>query len=389
MKWTTTACAFLVAGCCLAGAAWAAEGTAQNFQVKNRFRVGWDSNVYESQDDETDSYKITEELEFLVNLDLEQTFLGVRYRPTFEWWGDREPDDTDLHHEADIVFSHNFTPRLSLSAKETLRMAQYPELIDRGTVVREQDDYLYNLIDGVLGYKLSDPTRLELGGRYTLLRYDDEAVAATDDYDIYAAGVTLRQQLQSQTALSAEGRVEQTEYDVSDRGSDSYYAGLGLEQIFSPSLVGNLRAGMQQKEFSDEALDSETAPYGDLSLTFLPSPKTRLNGGVGYSMFEADVYPYASQDRILGFLSLAHDLTARVQLFLAASYQHSIYDGDQAIEEVSTDGTEDVLQVSGRASYMLNRNNYLEAQVSVMNFDSELREDFDRTRLELGWRTQL
>ena len=395
MKWFTMAGAFVVSGAILAGVAWAADETAQNFQIKNRFRVGWDSNVYETEKDPTDSFKVIEEIEFLVNLDLEQTFLGFRYRPTFVWWDNRNPDDTDFHHEADVVFSHNFTPRLSLSAKDTLRIAELPELIDRGTVTREKDDYLYNLLDGVLGYKLSDPTRVEFGGRYTVLRYDDSSVAETDDYDIYAAGVTVRHQMQPETALSGELRLENTDYTETDaRGSDSMYLGAGLEQIFSPNLVGSLRGGWQRKEFTSSDLGSENSPYADLSLTYLPSPKTRVSGGAGFSMFEADVFPFASQDRSLAFLTLSHDLTARVQLFLAASYQLSTYSADQTIDEdtgvpAGADGDETIMQGSARASYMLNRNNYLEASVQYLDFQSDLRNEFDRTRLELGWRTQL
>jgi hypothetical protein len=397
MKWTSTIGAFALAGVLLAGAAWAAEETAQNFQLKNRFRVGWDSNVYEVEDDETDSFKIIEELEFLVNLDLEQTFLGFRYRPTFVWWGDRDPDDTDVHHEADIVFSHNFTPRLSLSAKDTLRIAELPELIDRGSVVREKDDYTYNLLDTVLGYRLSDPTRVEVGARYTILRYDDDAVAKTDDYDIYAAGVTLRHQLQPESALSAEVRLEQTDYvDADDRSSDSLYIGGGIEQIFTPGLVGSLRGGFQQKDFDAEDVDTEEAPYADVSLTFLPSPKTRLSLGAGYSLFEADVTQYANQERLLTFLTLSHDLTARIQLFAATSYQLSTYNLDQEVDPgdgsdafAETDGDENIWQASARVSYMVNRKNFLEASLQYLSFESELRNDFDRTRLELGWRTQL
>lgn len=390
MKWITAVGSFVLAGSILAGVSFAAEESSQSFQVKNRFRVGWDSNVYETEKDETDSFKIIEELEFVINLDLEQTFLGARYRPTFVWWDNRNPDDTDFHHEADLIFAHNFTPRLSLSVKETLRIAELPELIDRGTVAREKDDYIYNLLDGVLGYKLSDPTRIEFGGRYTVLRYDDKDVAETDDYDIYAAGVTLRQQLQRETAINGEVRVEQTEYDGPDRGSDTIYAGLGLEEIFSPNLVGSVRGGWQQKDFNDSAVGTEDSPYADLSLTYLPSPKTRLSGGLGYSMFESDIYPYASQDRTLAFLTLAHDFTARIQFFLAGSIQHSEYTAEEAIEDpLGQDGSEDVWQVSGRTSYMVNRNNYLEAQLSYLNFESDLRNNFDRTRVELGWRTQL
>lgn len=390
MKWLTSAFAFVLAGGILAGVSLADQETSRSFQVKNRLRVGWDDNVYETAKDKTDSFKIIEEMEFVVNLDLEQTFVGLRYRPTFVWWENRNPDDTDFHHEGDLVFSHNFSPRLSLSAKDTLRIAELPELADRGSIVREKDDYIYNLVDGVLGYKLSDPTRVEVGARYTLLRYDDKAVAATDDYDIYAVGLTLRQQLKRETALSAEARLEQSDYKGPDRGSDTYYAGAGLEQIFSPNLVGSVRGGWQHREFTDSALDSEDSPYTDLSLTYLPTPKTRLTGGLGYSLFESDIFPYASQDRLLSFLSLAHDLTAKIQLFLSGSYQHSEYHTSQAVEvPEGSDGGEDVWQLSGRASYMLNRNNYLEAQVSYMDFSSDLREEFDRLRVELGWRTQL
>ncbi|HMP76905.1 MAG TPA: outer membrane beta-barrel protein [Kiritimatiellia bacterium] len=395
MKWIQSAAVAVLTGALLVDMAAAAQETAQNFQVKNRFRVGWDSNVYETEKDQQDSFKIIEELEFLLNMDMEQTFFGLRYRPTFIWWSDREPDDTDLHHEADVVFAHNFSPRVSLNLKNTLRIAELPELIDRGVVAREKDDYTYNLLDGVLGYRLSEPTRIEFGGRYTVLRYDNDEVAATDDYDIYAVGVTLRHQLQRETALSADLRLEQTEYtDLDDRSSESVFFGAGLEQIFTPNLVGTVRAGMQNKTFEDDAIGDETLPFGDISLTYLPSPKTRITGGLGYSMFEADVYPFASQDRLLSFLSLSHDLTARVQLFLAGSYQRSKYNRDQKLVDPEfagalAEGDEDVLQGSARVSYMLNRRNYLEASIQYLDFSSDLRNDFDRTRLELGWRTQL
>lgn len=393
MKLLTTIGAGILTGALLAGSAFSASETAQSFQVKNRFRVGWDNNVYETEKDTQDSFKIIEELEFLLNLDLEQTFIGARYRPTFMYWTDRDPDDTDFQHEADLVFSHNFTPRLSLNLKETLRIAELPELMDRGNLARQKSDYTYNLLDGVFGYRMSDATRVELGGRYTILRYDEKPFSDTDDYDIYAVGATLRHQLQPETALSVDLRYEQTEYRVLDeRSSDSIFGGVGLEQIFSPNLVGSIRGGIQQKSFDDSHIGDESSPFGDISLTYLPSPKTRITGGLGYSLFEADVYPFASQDRLLSYVSLSHDLTARVQLFLAGSYQKSKYHSDQALNDpelVGIDGEEDVVQGSARLSYMVNRKNYLEASIQYMDFASDLRSDFDRTRVELGWRTQL
>lgn len=393
MKWLNSMLVGALTGVLLCDLAVAAPETAQNLQIKNRFRVGWDSNVYEEEKDKNESFKIIEEIELLLNMDMEQSFFGLRYRPTFIWWSDRNPDDTDFHHEFDLVLAHNFTPRLSINAKNALRIAEIPELIERGTVVRENDDYVYNLADVVLGYRVSEATRVEVGARYTLLRYDNKEVAVTDDYDIYASGVTLRHQLQRETAISADLRYESTEYtDTKDRSSDSTFYGLGLEQIFTPNLVGSVRGGAQTKSFDKEDIGDETNPFGDISLTYLPSPKTRVTVGAGYSMFEADVYPFASQDRLLTFLTLSHDLTARVQLFLAGSYQMSDYKRDQTLDDPAypkVDGEEEVMQASGRVSYMLNRRNYLELSLQYLDFTSDLREDFDRTRVELGWRTQL
>jgi hypothetical protein len=371
---------------------WAAsEDGGRSYQIKNRLRVEYDDNIYETDQDKTDSFKIIEEIEFIAAISLDQTFISVRYRPTYVYWDEREPDDDDLHHDFDFTLSHNFSERVSLSLKDTLRIAENPQAIDRGTVVREEDDFTYNLADGVLSFVLRPQTRLEVGGRYTLLRYDDEDVSDRDDYDIYAGGLTLRHQLVPTTAILGEYRHEATEYvttDVEDRSAASDFIGLGVEQIFTPNLLGNLRGGYQNKSFEDDAIDDESQPYVDASITFLPSPRTRLTGGLGYSMFEADVADYANQNRTLAFLSLAHDLTARVSLFLGGSYGLSEYEADQAVT-AAEDGDEEVTQLSARASYKVNRNNWLEVGWIYLNLDSDLRENYDRNRFDLGWRVDL
>jgi hypothetical protein len=226
-----------------------------------------------------------------------------------------------------------------------------------------------------------------------LLRYDENDVADTQDYDINAAGLTLRHQATKTLVLAADYRYEDlsyTEDSTVDRGSKSDYVGLGVECIFSPSLLGSVRAGYQLKEFNDDSIDDASEPYGEASMTFLPSPRTRLTAGAAYSLFEADVFPFASQDRTIAFASAAHDLTAKVQLFLSGSYMLSEYNADQAVE-AAKDGEENIYQLSARASYKVNRSNWLEVGWQYLKLDSEpqLRDDFDRNRIEIGWRTQL
>jgi hypothetical protein len=48
------------------------------------------------------------------------------------------------------------------------------------------------------------------------------------------------------------------------------------------------------------------------------------------------------------------------------------------------DGDEVVTQVSARGSWKINRSNWLELGWQYLSLDSDLRADFDRTRVETG-----
>ena len=373
----------------------AEAGSGGNWlSVGNRLRLEYDDNVYESQDDKQDSFKIIEELELGVTLNFEPTFITLRYRPSFTWWDKREPDDTDLHHDLDLVINHRVSPRLSLGLKNTFRDAQVAEAIDRGTVVREEGNYIYNVTDGNVDYRLFPRTFMLVGGRYTTLQYDEQSVADTEDYDIWSAGVTLRQNLTDLTRLMADYRFESIDYSGDDRGSDSDYIGLGIEHVLGASFVGVLRGGYQSKDFNDEAVEDADEPYFDATLTYIYSPRTRFSAGGGFSMFEADVYPFANQDRTIFFASVAHDLTAKISAYLSTSYQLSEYDADQKITtDVATpdtfSGDENIMQASARLAYQVNARNSLELNYQYIDLDSDLRDDFDRNRVSLGWRLDI
>ena len=332
-----------------------------------------------------------------MNFSFTRTFVSVRYRPNYVWWEKREPDDDDLNHDVDLVLNQTFSPRVTFSLTDTLRRGQIPESVDDGRIVRENDDFTYNALNGTLGLLVHPKTKVEAAGRYLLLRYDNEDIAATEDFDLYVAGLSLRHQMLPETTLIGELRGEEVEYEGPDRGSQSYYAGGGLEQIFTPNLLGSVRGGYQKKEFNDDVVGSEDSPYADLAVTFLPSPATRLTANVGYSLFETDVYPYASQQRTLFAASLAHDLTARISMYLSGGYTIGDYSADQSIEPGAvTDGQEELIQVSARATYKLNRSNYLELGWQYQDFDSDvaysgggdIRVSYERNRIDAGWKIE-
>ncbi|MDP2324057.1 MAG: hypothetical protein Q8N51_08510, partial [Gammaproteobacteria bacterium] len=253
---------FIVAGLLLALAAPVLAASAESpVHVNNRLRLGYDDNIYQedSNRDPNSSFRVVEEIEMLVNLNLERTYLGLRYRPSLIWYEDRVPDDMDFLNDMDLNFTHSFSPSLSLSLNDTLRAGQLPELQDEGYVVRQNDDNIYNSALATVSYNIKPETRVDLSGRLITLKYTKDTVYPNgevedhrnDNYYSMVGGLTLRQQLASRTTVMGDLRYQVLTYNEADadnnRDADTAFAGLGLEQTFSPQLLGTLRAGVEQR----------------------------------------------------------------------------------------------------------------------------------------------
>jgi len=394
---------FIVAGLLLALALPAIAASADSpFHLNNRLRLGYDDNVYQIDDDSAtgrkpqSSMRIVEEIEVMVNMNLERTYLGLRYRPSLIWYADREPTSTDFLNDLDFNFTHNFSPSLSLSLNDTLRSGQLPELEDGDYIVREDDDNIYNSAMATLSYSIQPETRLDASARYIMLVYDSDSPAkANNDYYSVVGGLTLRQQLASLTTVMGDFRYQSLVYNEADaannRDADSIFGGLGLEQTFSPQLIGNARAGFENRMYDDDAFDDNSQPYGELSMTYMPSPATRLTASTSYSIYEADVARYLSQNRTYFSLSAAWDITAKWSLYGSGAYTLNAYEAEYSLDSTLGDADEDSMLVSLRVSYRLNRINWLEAGWQYVKLDSEVqgRESYDRNRIDIGWKIQL
>ena len=373
--------------------------------LNNRLRLGYDDNVYQAGEataadgstvthDETDSFRIIEELEMLVNLNLQRTYLGLRYRPSFIWYSDRDDDDSDFLHDVDLNFVQKITPALVLSISDTLRASQLPELQDENYVVRAKDDNYYNSALATLSYNVRPETRLDLSGRYILLRYTEDE-NENDNYYSAVGGLTLRQQLASRTTLMGDLRYQTVVYDEAEeaynRDANSVFGGLGVEQTFNPKLLGSLRAGVEQRMYDNDAADDNTQPYGELSMTFLPTPATRITTAASYSIYESDVAAYLSQNRTYLSLSFAHDFTTKLNFYLSGAYSLNQYEADYALETGAVDADENSFLLSARLAYRINRINWLEVGYQFIKLDSDLvnRESYDRNRFDIGWKIQL
>jgi hypothetical protein len=396
---------FIVAGLLIALAAPVLAASAESpIHMNNRLRLGYDDNIYQedSNRDVNSSVRIIEEIEMLVNLNMERTYLGLRYRPSVIWYQDRDPHSTDFLNDLDLNFSHNFSPSLTLSLADTLRAGQLPELQDDNYIVREKDDNYHNSALATLSYNIRPETRVDLSGRYITLIYNSDSTAKTNsDYYSVVGGLTLRQQLASRTTVMGDLRYQTLTYNEAaadnNRDAEMMFAGLGLEQTFSPQMIGTLRAGMEKRTYDNDDFDDNTAPYGEVSMTFLPTPATRITGAASYSIYESDVERYLSQNRTYLSLSLAHDFTAKLSFYLSSAYSLNAYEADYALNDNDpatpplTDADENAYLVSARLAYRINRINWVEMGWQFVKLDSEVlnRESYIRNRVDIGWKIQL
>lgn len=395
--------AMLTAGILMAFAAGAvADESGSPIHLFNRFRVGYDDNVYQVEEkngkEKTDSLRLMEEVEVALKLDLEQTYLGLRYRPNLIWYSDREDDDIDVRHDVQATLTQEFTPNLQLSLSDAFHSSQLPELQDGDYIVREKDDNINNDLRAVLSYTLRPETRLDLAGRYYFLKYlDNKPLEISDNYWSAVGGLTLRQILGPQTTAMVDFRYQTLQYDKApdsyNRDADTIFGGLGLEQALGKQLSATVRAGVQHRMYDNDAFDDKTCPYVDGSLTLAPTESglTRLILSAGWALAESDVTAYLVQQRIRAALTLAHKLTERLELTLTGSYTLSQYDADDAMAEGLGDNDENAYAATARLSYLVGTRNWIELgyQFTALDSDIKSRESYDRNRVDLGWRIQL
>lgn len=379
-------------------AAFAVTGFAQSqpLHLYNRLRVGYDSNIYNAQDDEKGSLRLVEEIEVKLNLALERLYLGIDYRPSLLWLPERDSDETDFLHDLTASLSYSLTPQLVFSFKDTLRASQLPELENEGYRVRADDDNYNNNAVATLAYNILPQTRIDLSGRYGLLEYTDDD-REYDNYWTAVGGVSLRQQLAGHTTVFGDFRYQVLRYSDEDdefsRDSDALYAGLGIEQTFSEQLLGMLRGGVQHREYEkDEIFDDNTKPYVDASITLMPTPATRFTLSGGYSIVESDVSAYASEDRYTFALNFAHDFTDKLTLYANGSVALGKYKADYAFDKEKYGDDDETSYLAGaRLSYRIHRINWVELGYTFTKMDSDVfgRSDYDRNRVDLGWKIQL
>lgn len=331
--------------------------------------------------------------------DGERSLLDLFVMPSVKWHSNPREDstgsgqnDTELFGSAGIDLMHHITPRVGVKVGDVLSYTDDPEITQGGATLRQNSSHWMNDAHAGVDVGLTEKVGASLTGSALTKRHTEEIVADNQDEDTYKGEADLK--YMTGAGYTVFGLVGLTDFsaewsgvDARDRGSQVMSYGLGVERVFSPDVVGKVIGGYQMVEFSDDAIDSSDTVNGSAAMTFRAASPTRFNIGGSYGYFSPNVRPYAIQTLTAVSGSIDHDVLAeRLTVTLRGQYSEGDYDSE------GTDlpsGKDKLTSVGFGAKYWLNRNWSINAGYTYENWDSDLRESFDRNLVDVGVTAQL
>lgn len=322
--------------------------------------------------------------------DGDRTRLDLFLAPSVKWHSDprsteegNPQNDEELFGSAGFALKHMPVPRVGIDLADTVTYTDDPEITSGGANVRQSANHWLNSARAGVSAEVTQKVGVNVTGESLIKRYDKQAVADEQDEDTVKGNAYLKYLMGS--GVNVFGMVGVSDFSnesqVRDRGSQVMTYGVGAEKIFSPDVIGKVVAGYQTAEFDDDAVDSQDTAYGSAEATLRAASPTRVRLGATYGFFAPNVSPYSVQKLASFWGAVDHDITGRLMVTLQGQYSDSDYDE----EGPDLPGGSDKLgAVSLRGKYMMDRVWSVTAGYSYENWDSDVRESFDRNTVDVG-----
>ncbi len=375
-----------------AGAVFAAQ--ERTLKVQNNVRVGYDDNVGLSASKESSAF-ITDVLNISGTFNFSSRTDALLYwQPEFQFRFDAD-EETVSYQDLYGRLSHAVSQRAFLELSDRVRY-QERDGQSTGAGPGTNQNFFENELQSSVDYTVNDVSSVKVAGGYEIRRWDNGALAARNDYDQYSANGHYVRELASDTTMGVVGAsYSDLSYDGVRGGFDSISVFGGVDHTFSPNLSGNARLGYTSSNIESDSGDSDTtSPYALAGLQYQPTERTSLNSSLEYSLTSSENAFFNAQDRLKLALGLRHDITGKISVASSLAYTYSQFDSAYANTTAGAgvaDATENFVTLSVRGMYQINRNNFVELGYSFSDRqgDSALLAEYDRTRVDLGWRLRL
>lgn len=339
-----------------------------------------------------------------LNVPLESTLLGLDYAYGMRYYADRESGKEDQSHQVNARIDHAFSENYKVDVKDSFVVAQEPEIIDPSLALplRTDGSNFHNAASIMFHGDFTRTLGAELGYSNNIFDYDQagpDSYSALLDRMEHLATVNLRWRALQQTVAIfgyQYGVVDHSSTQTVNglpadyRDSRSHYFYVGADQNFTPTLNAALRVGAQYTEYPNANKyagatgldDSSWSPYADASVTWTYMPGSTLQVGARNQRSQASYIDTLDTEATSFYVSLTHQITAKLTGNLMATAQNSAY--NQGLNDGKVD---DYYSFGANLAYQINQFLAAEAGYNFDRLDSDLsNRSFTRNRVYLGLR---
>jgi hypothetical protein len=358
------------------------QGVYRNlpFQVSAFTAIGYDDNVVAQHSNRIGSGFTEAALNLGTHLGGERTKLDANLGFGVDLYWNRPGRSVDPNIGLNLSFSHELTPRASVTLTDYLSFTSQPNLQLGVSVVNQVTNYFYTA--NVLAFTYRWTPRLSTVTSYTanVLAYDQSNIGNSLNRLENIIGQQFRFLALPTVAAVGEYRFEYIDY-FSNTGQNAY-ANLvlgGADLTLSPRLTFNFRAGgeFRHYEHAQPGQQQDPAePFAESTFRFRYRRGSYVEWYNRYGIEESDLGSGFRRTYRTG-LKISHSVTGRLLLVGAAYYSHNDY--------VNPSFTEDVLDLNAGLSYRINRTLALTGGYTFeRDFSGETTRDYYRNRVYLG-----
>ena len=373
----------------------------RSLRLQNSVRVGYDDNIYQNDTDEGSAF-VTDIINLTGKLTMSsRTDMLLYWQPEFRYRFDADPNYIsyqDLYGR----FNHAISQRTFLQVSDRFRYQDKDAQTGPGLDTSNQN-YIENNLMGALDFTVSALSQIKVGGGYEFRDWDDDDYGKWDrsagpgqkggnNYDQWRVNGSYIRELRPNTTHGLIGLdYVDNEYDGSRGGYKATTAYGGIDHNFTPSVIGTARLGYS---FSKVDVPGDTndksMPYLQAGLQVNPSARTSFSSTLAYSIANSDNSLYNASGQFNVGVGVRHDLTGKISVSSSLGYTYSDYNGDYS-RSGAPDLHDEYFTFNIRASYQINRNNFVDCgyQYGNRSSDSDYLNDYDRNIVDIGWRLRL
>jgi hypothetical protein len=385
-------------------------------------------------DEDTFGFDISPSAGF--NIKREQTTFGISYLYTLRYYLDREDDEMDHTHQANMKLSHAFNERFSIDVKDSFVIAQEPSILDptisTTLPARAEGDNVRNFGSIQFNAAVVENFSVNAGYRNAIFDYEEDS----DDYSpgspryvgtpVFGAVGTRSAVLDrmehlffidgnyqvlpkttvslgyqfgiidytSEDALFGSGVLGNLPpfYNGNARDNKSHFATVGVKQHLNPQLDVSVRGGIQFTTYDNETLfDDVVSPYAEASVRWGYSEGSSLQVGARHQRIPTDVrlaggVPIADQEATTVWVSVNQAITGKLSAIIMGQYQYSTY-GDSSINGDAIDAVDQIFFAGATLAYQFNPHVSAELGYTFDRVDSDFQiRSFTRNRVYVGTR---